>query len=158
MVMVTLAALTKVANNEVQTETRDSRLSQEQKWQNGEPSSWTENLSQTTTTTTCWTEWETLTLLQWRVEQPTMYVYVCVCVRVCVHKLFSIFERRVLLCTFPLTIIAGLYQSYTFSFVVVLAIRYGKTQNINNKSVFLYTFAVLGWVRRKHQWKGQKRG
>lgn len=53
MVMVTLAALTKVANNEVQTETRDSRLSQEQKWQNGEPSCRTENLSQTTTTTTC---------------------------------------------------------------------------------------------------------
>lgn len=82
MVMVTLATLTKVANNEVQTETRDSRLSQEQKWQNGEPSSRTENLSQTTitttitTTTTCSTEWETLTLLQWRVEQPTMCVYV----------------------------------------------------------------------------------
>lgn len=82
MVMVTLAALTKVANNEVQTETRDSRLSQEQKWQNGELSSRTENLSQTTitTTTTCSTEWETLTLLQWRVEQPTMCVYVRVCV------------------------------------------------------------------------------
>lgn len=155
MVMVTLAALTKVANNEVQTETRDSRLSQEQKWQNGEPSSRTENLSQTTTTTTCWTEWEThtTTMASWTADY--VCIYMCVCV--CVHKLFSIFERRVLLCTFPLTIIAGLYQPYTFSFVVVLAIRYGKTQNINNKSVFLFTFAVLGWVRR-HQLKGQKRG
>lgn len=123
MVMVTLASSSSTYKGGQQwSADRDARLSTEPRakmaeWRTVEPNRESESdnnnihhrMGNTHTTMASWT---------------ADYICICMYVSVCVHKLFSIFERRVPFCTFPLTIIAGLCQPYTFSFVVVFAIRY----------------------------------